>query len=76
MAKSKTVKENNAHACKTKDDEPEALFIPAGVLGGMGLGFIFGNVPGGLFTGLGVGFCIFATLSVIKSFHCCKEHKK
>ncbi len=42
------------------DDSPGGLFIPAGVLGGMGLGFLFGNLLAGLFIGLGVGFALFA----------------
>lgn len=51
---------------KEKDDS-EALFIPAGVLLGMGLGFYYGNIPAGLFIGLGVGFVIFASISVLKN---------
>ncbi len=42
------------------DDSPGGLFIPAGVLGGMGFGFLFGNFVAGLFIGLGVGFALFA----------------
>ena len=52
--------------CK-KNDDPEALFIPAGVLTGMGFGFLFGNIVAGLFLGLGFGFIIFAFLAVMKS---------
>ncbi len=48
-----------------KDDSPGALFIPAGVLSGMGLGFLFGNFIAGLFTGLGIGFTLFALYEVI-----------
>ena len=48
---------------KKKDDEPEALFIPAGVLTGMGFGFLYGNLVAGLFIGLGLGFVIFAIIS-------------
>ncbi len=44
---------------RTKDN-PGGLFIPGCLLMGMGLGFLFGNVPAGLFTGLGVGFILFA----------------
>lgn len=51
---------------KQKDDEPEALFIPAGVLTGMGFGFLLGNFVAGLFIGLGLGFVLFAVLSVIR----------
>jgi hypothetical protein len=49
-----------------KDDDPEALFIPAGVLTGMGFGFLFSDLVAGLFLGLGFGFLIFAFLSVVK----------
>lgn len=51
-----------------KKDESEALFIPAGVLTGMGFGFYFGNFPAGLFLGLGAGFVVFAVIATIKSF--------
>lgn len=44
---------------KTKDN-PGGLFIPGGLLMGMGFGFLFNNVPAGLFIGLGLGFILFA----------------
>lgn len=47
-------------------EEPETLFIPAGLLLGIGLGFYYGNIPAGLFIGLGAGFSIFAILKVLK----------
>ncbi|MDD2444836.1 MAG: hypothetical protein PHX15_02840 [Candidatus Nanoarchaeia archaeon] len=50
-----------------KDDDPEALFIPAGLFIGLGLGFLFENLIAGLFIGLGLGFLIFAFISVIKN---------
>jgi hypothetical protein len=53
---------------KKKKDEAEALFIPAGVLLGMGLGFLYNNLLAGLFIGLGIGFLVFAIISLIKSF--------
>jgi hypothetical protein len=31
------------------------IFVPAGLLVGMGIGFLIGNVPAGMFVGLGVG---------------------
>ncbi len=52
---------------KRKDKEPEALFIPAGVLTGMGLGFLYNNLVAGLFLGLGIGFLIFAIIAVLRS---------
>ncbi len=42
------------------NDSPGALFIPAGVLGGIGFGFLFSNLVAGLFIGLGAGFTLFA----------------
>ncbi len=53
----------NIKKCK-KEDAPGALFIPAGVLTGMGVGFLIGNVPGALFTGLGIGFALFAVAEI------------
>ena len=44
--------ENKEKAVK----QPGAIFIPAGILIGMGVGFIVDNIPAGLFIGLGVGF--------------------
>lgn len=55
-------------AGKLKKDDSEAIFIPAGVLLGMGFGFLYGNLVAGLFLGLGVGFVLFALLATIKSF--------
>lgn len=49
---------------KKDDDSPGGLFIPAGVLGGMGFGFLFSNFVAGLFIGLGVGFFCFAMYEV------------
>ncbi len=49
-----------------KDDKPEIFFIPAGILIGMGLGFLYNNLVAGMFVGLGVGFAIFALISVFK----------
>jgi predicted histidine transporter YuiF (NhaC family) len=37
-----------------------ALFIPAGLFLGFGIGFAFNNIPAGMFVGLGVGFAAFA----------------
>ena len=49
-----------------KKDNPGGLFIPAGVLTGMGVGFLTENLLAGMFIGLGVGFALFAVISVIK----------
>ena len=44
--------------------EPGALFIPAGILLGMGIGFAVNNVPAGMFIGLGAGFALWAILKI------------
>lgn len=51
---------------KQKRDEMGGLFIPAGLLLGMGLGFLFNQLVAGLFIGLGLGFLLFAITSLIK----------
>ena len=43
-----------------------ALFIPAGILLGFGLGFAFNNVPAGMFIGLGAGFLAWAIYIISK----------
>ncbi len=43
-----------------------ALFIPAGLFIGIGLGFLVGNIPGGTMLGLGIGFLGFAIASMKK----------
>ncbi len=70
VKKNSKVKKNENISKKEKvknDDDPEALFIPAGVLTGLGLGFLYGNIVAGLFLGLGAGFILFALIAVIKS---------
>jgi len=51
---------------RKEDDSPGELFIPGGVLGGMGFGFLFGNFLAGLFIGLGAGFVLFAVYEMFK----------
>ncbi len=55
---------------KKEDASPGALFIPAGVLGGMGFGFLSGNLVAGLFIGLGVGFTLFAIHEIFIGKRC------
>jgi len=43
-----------------------ALFIPAGIFIGIGIGFIFSNVPAGLFVGMGLGFLAFGIAALAK----------
>ena len=40
--------------------KPGGLFIPAGLLLGMGFGFLVDSLVAGLFIGLGAGFLAFA----------------
>ena len=42
------------------------IFIPAGLLTGLGIGFLVDNVPAGLFIGLGVGFGLMAVTQLLK----------
>ena len=46
--------------------KPGALFIPGGILLGMGVGFLVNNVAAGLFIGLGLGFVAFGISMFIK----------
>ncbi len=45
------------------------LAVPAGVLIGMGIGFLIGNVPAGLFIGLGCGFLVMLIAMLILQFN-------
>ncbi len=54
---------------EAKKDDPRgagALFIPAGLFLGFGIGFLIDNIPGGMFAGLGLGFFLFAAVYVLK----------
>jgi high-affinity Fe2+/Pb2+ permease len=51
---------------KKNKDKPEGLFIPAGVIIGLGVGFLTGNIVAWLLIGLGIGFFLFALLSIAK----------
>ncbi len=51
---------------KEDDDSPGGLFIPAGVLAGIGFGFLFENLLPGLFIGLGAGFTVFAIYEILR----------
>jgi hypothetical protein len=49
---------------KHRKDDHGVLFIPAGVLMGIGFGFLYEQLVAGLFIGLGFGFTLF-TLSIL-----------
>jgi len=51
---------------KCKKDDPGAIFIPGGILLGLGFGFVFNNVPAGLFIGLGAGFVAYAITLILR----------
>jgi len=50
-----------------KKKDAGALFIPAGLLLGFGIGFAFNNIPAGMFIGLGAGFIAFAIIIILKT---------
>jgi F0F1-type ATP synthase assembly protein I len=58
----KNVKEEK----KGDSKQAAALFIPAGLFLGFGIGFLIDNVPAGMFIGFGVGFTLFALVLVFK----------
>lgn len=47
-----------------KEKNNGGLFIPAGILIGMGVGFLLNNLTAWMFIGLGVGFLCFAIYSI------------
>jgi len=49
-----------------KQKNAGGLFIPAGILLGMGIGFLTDQLVAGMFIGLGAGFFLFAIASFIK----------
>ena len=55
------------HAKRQKKDDPSGIFVPAGLLIGLGIGFIVDNVPAGLFVGLGAGFALIAITQLLKN---------
>ena len=59
-------KRGNVKEAKRKDSSPGALFIPAGILLGFGIGFLYNAIPAGMFIGLGAGFVGFAFYEIFK----------
>jgi len=51
---------------RIKKHDSGALFIPAGLLIGFGIGFSVNNIPAGMFIGLGAGFLIWAIIKLMK----------
>jgi hypothetical protein len=51
-------------AKKKKKEDSAGIFVPAGLLLGMGFGFLYGQLVAGLFIGLGLGFLVMAVVKV------------
>jgi hypothetical protein len=51
---------------KTKKEDSAGIFIPAGVLLGLGIGMVYGNAGAGVLIGLGAGFLVMAIIKLIK----------
>lgn len=45
---------------RKKKKEKGAIFIPAGLFLGFGIGFAVNNIPAGFFIGFGAGFAAYA----------------
>lgn len=66
MAKKAKQKKIDRKKRKKHKNEIGALFIPAGLFIGMGLGFFYNQLVVGMFLGLGAGFLLFAIISLFK----------
>lgn len=51
---------------KNKQRYPEAAFVPAGCLIGVGYGFLVGNIPAWTLIGLGLGFAAMAIIRLLR----------
>ena len=51
---------------KAKKSSPGALFIPAGILLGFGIGFAVNEIPAGMFIGLGAGFLAWVIYEIFR----------
>jgi len=54
------------HEHKKEDMKKGSLFVPAGVLLGIGIGLITGQVAGYTLVGLGVGFFLYGIIYMLK----------
>lgn len=55
-----------AKEIRIKKSSPGALFIPAGILLGFGIGFAVNAIPSGMFIGLGAGFLAWAIYEIFR----------
>lgn len=51
---------------KDKQKYPETAFVPAGVLIGIGYGFLANNIPAWTLIGLGLGFVVMAIIRLLR----------
>lgn len=51
---------------KNKQKYPEAAFVPAGVLIGVGYGFLVNNIIAWTLIGLGLGFAVMAIIRLLR----------
>ena len=50
---------------KDKKEDAAGLFIPGGLILGMGIGFLVDQLVAGLFIGLGAGFILMALVKLL-----------
>jgi hypothetical protein len=64
----KNIEEQKIEEKKEKDKMGRgALFIPAGLFLGFGIGFAVNNIPAGMFIGFGAGFAVFTISLFLKN---------
>jgi len=51
---------------KKKQGDASGLFIPGGLILGMGLGFLYDQLVAGMFIGLGAGFILMARVQLTR----------
>ncbi|MDP3026827.1 MAG: hypothetical protein Q8N63_03900 [Nanoarchaeota archaeon] len=51
---------------KNKQKYPEAAFVPAGVLIGLGYGFLVNKIAAWTLIGLGLGFAVMAIIRLLR----------
>ncbi|MCR4328392.1 MAG: hypothetical protein NUV53_02630 [Patescibacteria group bacterium] len=61
--------------CHDGKRRPSGLFVPSGVLLGIGFGFLFNELLAGLFIGLGLGFLAFALSMIMTRSRVCVRPK-
>lgn len=61
----KTKQEKKEKSHEKKVDDAGGIFVPAGILIGMGIGFAVDQFVAGLFIGLGAGFLAMAIIKLV-----------